>query len=712
MTPTSDRPSNRLSRTVALCLALAALCGSAYYEVGTLPFLAWDDQVYVTENEQVKQGLTWESFRWAWTTEQAHNRHPLTWLSHMIDCHLFGSESATGHHLVNLAFHIANTVLLFIIWNLMTRQLWPAVLMAALFAVHPLNVESVAWVAERKNVLSTFFWLLTMGSYYFYALQPSWPRYSAVAVLFALGLMSKQMLVSLPCVLLLLDVWPLERTGGSLSGKQRPAWLVRVIEKLPLAVLSIAASVAVLNVQEVAKATLQDLPLSQRLANAAVSYVGYLQHAIWPSDLSVLYLHPRASLPPSTVIISLLVLLSITWTVLYPLRRYRYFAVGWLWYLGTLVPVIGLVQVGEQAMADRYTYIPLIGIWLIIAYGLSDLVRWRPYLRGWVTATAIVVVLALTIATQQQTRLWSGMLPLWNNVLAVDPSNYRAHLQVAMELRREDRLQEALPLFKMAAQLEPQRTELHIELAELQILLGNFEAAEEAIETALIIDPNNAVAHYWRGVLLVNAGDVDRGISELRVAQELLRSRDPLDQSGSAFEADILYNLAVAELRRGQYVSAIDCLTEARRINPGDDETANALALAHYRLATEQLERDSHFAVSHLRAALEARPDWIEASASLAKMLAMHPDETVRNGTEALRLATLVCQATNFESPAALELLAAAYAELGDFDRALNTARQAVELARQQNKSEILDQLERAIEHYQRKEPLRKSWAS
>lgn len=714
MTPTTHHPDHRVASRIAVCVALVGLCATAYSGVVNLPFLQWDDQVYVTENGQVKQGLTWEGLSWAWTTQQAHNRHPITWLSHMLDCQIFGSESATGHHLMNLVFHMANTALLLFVWNRTTRQFWPAVLLAALFAVHPLNVESVAWVAERKNVLSTFFWLLTMLAYCVYTERPSWTRYVAILCIFALGLMSKQMLVTLPCVLLLLDVWPLNRMSGfsALGGIPRPNWVVRVVEKLPLAVLSLVASLAVLNVQEAAKATWTDLPLSQRLANAVVSYTGYLQHAIWPSDLSVLYMHPRNSLAPAAVFTSLLVLLSISWISLYSLRQHKYFAVGWLWYLGTLVPVIGLVQVGEQAMADRYTYVPLIGIWLIVAYGSAELVRWRPALQGWVAAAAVVTLLALTAATRQQVKLWEGMLPLWNHALLVDENNYQAHLQVAMALRREDRFEEAIPHYEMAAQLESQRVELHTELAELQVLLGNTKAAEESLEQAISIDPHNAAAHYWLGVLLVESGELERGVVQLRTALGYLHDEVLRDQSSSVSEIDILYNLAVAEIQQEHFVAAIDWLTKATRIGPGDAEASSALALAHYRLAMKQLGEDPFSAADHLRAALIARPDWIEAGAALAQLLATHPNEQVHNGEESLRLATQVCQATNYKDLAALELLANAHVELGDFDSALRVARQALDLARNQDNVDVLARVEQAIQHYLRKEPFRMRWTS
>lgn len=710
MASAHDHHITRPTYMIAISLALAVLCALAYYNAGELPFLNWDDQVYVTDNEPVKRGLTWEGFRWAWTTEQAHNRHPLTWLSHMIDCEVFGSDDARGHHLMNIALHAANAVLLFVVMARMTGQHWPAALVAALFSVHPLNVESVAWVAERKNVLSTLFWLLTMLAYSEYVRKPSWTRYTAVFLALSLGLMAKQMLVTLPCVLLLLDDWPLNRLYGTelFSGRLRPAWIVRVIEKLPLAALSLAASIIVLNVQALAKATWDDLPLSYRLANAAVSYVGYLSHALWPVNLSAHYLHPRGEISPLMVVGSILGLLAISWAVLFPLRKYRYLTIGWLWYLGTLAPVIGIVQVGEQAMADRYTYIPLIGIWMMVAYGAVDLVRWRPTLRIGLASSAIVLLLALTVATQQQVQIWRGTLPLWQRALEIDEENYRAHVELALALEGEGRLEEALPHYKRAAQLEPQRIELHTTLAKKLILTGHITAAEAALEMALQLDPQSVAAHYWLGVLRIREGQPAAGVTQLQSA--LRYSRDGTSQliQSDIAEPDILYNLAAGLLETDQYEAAIEALEIASKLAPEDTETRKALAIAHFGQAKRQLSMNQPAdAVVQLRAALQAQPGWMEPTFSLALVLATNSDDTIRDGEEAVQLATQVCQATGFDDPLALALLAAAYAENGDFNRAIEAASKSLALAKQREQADMVNRIEEELELYRRGQSLR-----
>lgn len=710
MATSLDQHSTSRAFTAGLCLALVGLCIAAYHNVGQLPFLSWDDQVYITENTIVQQGLTWEGLSWAWNTEHAHNRHPLTWFSHMLDCELFGSDDASGHHSVNLAFHIANTVLLFVVFLRMTGQVWPSAFVAALFAVHPLNVESVAWVAERKNVLSTLFWLLVMLAYCEYVRKPRWLPYVAALIAMAFGLLAKQMLVTLPCVLLLLDYWPFARYRGRerWANHTYPAWIVRVVEKLPLAVLSVAASIIVMNVQELAKATWEDLPLSQRLANSAVSYVGYLYHAAWPLNLSVHYLHPRHSLSPAIVIASLGTLLAITLVILFPLRHLRYLTVGWLWYLGTLVPVIGLIQVGEQAMADRYAYVPLIGIWMMLAFGLVDLVRWKPSLRLATTTLAIVWLLSLTFLAQKQVAFWRGEIPLWQHALEVDENNYRAHVELAVALRREGRLEESLSHYDRAAQLEPHRVEVHTNFAEALILAGQTEAAEAPLREALRIAPESVVAHYWLGVLLIEQERSAHGVAELRIALTRLREASEQGLPIEVAELDILYNLAVGLIAAGQYEDAIEAFSQAFRLAPDDVDVRQGLAASHYQLARRRLsDNRPDSAIQHLRAAVKAQPGWIEPIFYLAQVLATSPDETVRDGKEALQLALQVCQATNFENPQALEVLAAAYAESGDFEQAIRLASKALELARNRDEAAMAKRIQSEIEQYKLQEPVR-----
>ena len=361
-------------RNVILCLLLVVLTLALYNPVNSHPFVNYDDDRYVTENPHIHNGVEWDTIAWAFTSIEQENWHPLTWLSHALDYGLF-HQNPTGHHFTSLLIHAANAVLLFLLLAFATRRSGPSLLVALLFALHPINVESVAWVAERKNVLSTFFFLGAIGAYGWYARKPHWQRYLAVATLFAAGLMSKPMVITFPFVLLLLDYWPLGRVEGNQASSPGPtlSWTKLLVEKLPLLALSAASAVITMKAQQAGGAmrSTAQFSLGVRVENAVVAYATYLWKLIWPSHLAPLYPHPGDSLASWQVALSLLVLLAITSIVL-AFRAKRYLLVGWLWFLGTLVPVIGLVQVGDQAMADRYAYVPLVGIFVMIAWGFAD----------------------------------------------------------------------------------------------------------------------------------------------------------------------------------------------------------------------------------------------------------------------------------------------------------------------------------------------------
>jgi hypothetical protein len=398
------------SLCIYLTLALATL--AVFWQVLGHDFVNYDDPDYVYRNPNVQSGITLSSIKWAFTTGHAANWHPLTWLSHMLDWQLFG-DNPGWHHLTNLFLHIANTLLLFAVLKRMTNALWRSAFVAAAFALHPLHVESVAWVAERKDVLSTLFWMLTIAAYLRYLERPGTGRYLLTLLIFALGLMAKPMLVTLPFVLLLLDYWPLGRfqfgqivkSVGQQSRKSLNAfshWKLSrhlLLEKVPLFALSAISSIVTFLVQRTAGAvtSVETLPLKLRIANTFVSYLTYIQKMVWPSRLAMFYPYPdKTDLIWQTVVFALL-LLIISLGVIWLMRRRRYLLTGWLWYLGTLVPVIGLVQVGDQALADRYTYVPLTGLFIIIAWGVPDLIaKWR-FRKHALAASAIAVLLAWSI---------------------------------------------------------------------------------------------------------------------------------------------------------------------------------------------------------------------------------------------------------------------------------------------------------------------------
>jgi tetratricopeptide (TPR) repeat protein len=426
-----------------LSAVLAAVTVLLYRPVLGHRFVIWDDEEYVIRNFHLRGG--WSTIRWAFTsTSYASNWHPLTWLSHALDCQLFGLNPA-GHHFESVLLHAASAVLLFLLLAWMTRRTGPSLLVAALFAVHPLNVESVAWLAERKNVLSTLFFLLAIGAYVRYTQKPDWRRYLVVAALFAAGLMAKPMVITLPFVLLLLDYWPLGRmqagkTGESISDGGPPAGFTRLLlEKVPLLVFSAASAWITVVAQRsgFSVRNVEQFSFSVRAENAVVAYAMYLWKMLWPSRLAALYPHPGNSLAMWQVVLSAAILLAIT-ALVWVFRGRRYLAVGWFWFLGTLVPVIGLVQVGEQAMADRYAYVPLIGIFVMVAFGLDDWAETKNISMTWRAVASACVLIVLCMVTVRQLSVWDSEYSLWTHTAEVTEQNPYAHAVLAAALMNPD----------------------------------------------------------------------------------------------------------------------------------------------------------------------------------------------------------------------------------------------------------------------------------
>jgi protein O-mannosyl-transferase len=422
-------------RNALFCFGLAIATFGVYSPVRAHPFVAFDDQEYVVDNPHVQHGIDWAVVKWGFTANRSANWHPLTWLSHAIDYRLFGLD-AGGHHLDSLVLHVLNAVLLFLLLELWTGLAGPSLLVAALFALHPLNVESVAWVAERKNVLSTLFFLLAIGAYGWYARKPNWRRYWLVALLFAMGLMAKPMVITLPFVLLLLDYWPLGRySGGAAPRLDIPQTTVGklVLEKVPLLFLSAASAVITMKAQVLTEGSLLDYPLWVRMENALVAYALYLWKMVWPVGLAAMYPHPGRSLHSWQIVLSAVVLAGISALVV--IQRSRgYLVTGWLWFLGTLIPVIGLVQVGYAAMADRYAYVPLIGIFIMVAFGARDLAEAKHIRMGYRTAVATGVLAALSLLSYRQIGYWSSEYDLWAHALEVTSGNVFAHNAIGSAL--------------------------------------------------------------------------------------------------------------------------------------------------------------------------------------------------------------------------------------------------------------------------------------
>ena len=473
------------TRTWVLSLLLAAATLALYYPVHHHPFVNYDDSLYVTENLRVQSGLDWDTVKWAFTTYDQANWHPLTWLSHCLDYELFELNPA-GHHDVNLLLHVLNVLLLFWVLNRATGFAGRSFMVAALFALHPINVQTVAWVAERKNLLSMMFFLLALGAYQWYARQPRVGRYAVVALLFALGLMAKPQVITLPCVLLLWDYWPLRRMSvpalGHSSGEvpamvPAKSFYSLLEEKFPL--LAIAGVSAFITMQAQGRGGARNyFPRFIRLGNAIICYARYVGKAVWPSRLALFYPHPGTSVKMSHVLAALIFLLAVTAMVALQWRR-RYLAVGWLWFLGTLVPMIGLIQVGVQAMADRYAYLPFIGLFIMICWGVADWSEERHISPAWLATASVAVLVALTVTARVQLGHWADNVTLWSHTLQVTGPNFIAENSLGIALARAGRPDEGITHIRAALAIKPDDAASNLNLAEYDRRHGNLIACIE-----------------------------------------------------------------------------------------------------------------------------------------------------------------------------------------------------------------------------------------
>lgn len=540
-------------------VGLILLTYAGFVQVTQHDFVAFDDYAYVLENVQVQAGLTLASVRWAFQSTTVSNWHPITWLSHMLDWTLY-ADNAGGHHLTSLLLHCGNTILLFLTLHRLTGALGRSAFVAALFAIHPLHVESVAWVAERKDVLSTWWWLLTLWLYERYTAAPGWGRHGLVGGSLALGLMTKPMLVTLPCVLLLLDYWPLGRlqTGGATATRGLVGWrLVR--EKLPwfgLAALSSWITVLVQQQGGALRALRGDFTLLNRLANASVAYVTYLEKMVWPQHLAVFYPHP-GQLPLWQWGGAVGVLVGLSVLLLWAGRTRPYLTVGWLWFLGTLVPVIGLVQVGAQGWADRYTYVPLIGLFLALSWGLSDLgVRWC--WRPWILPVLGGGVLgALLLVTWRQVGYWRNTLTLFEHALAVTEHNDVAHLHVGIVLANQGQTTEAIAHYKAALAIVPGDPEVHMNLGIVLDQLGRSAEAIAQYRQALQGNPYSEQTYLNLSNAYAKQGQADEAIAHLYTA---LRIKPTYWRAH--------HHLGWLLLNQGKREKALEHYLEAVRLNP------------------------------------------------------------------------------------------------------------------------------------------------
>jgi len=593
--------------TILVCLVLIAATYAVYWNVTGHTFINLDDNLYVYENRHVQNGITLDSITWAFTTTHASNWHPLTWLSHMLDSELYGLNPR-GHHLTNLLVHIVNTLLVFFVLRRLTGTLWRSGFVAALFALHPLHVESVAWVAERKDVLSTLFWMLTIWAYTWYVERPKLTRYLLTLLTFALGLMAKPMLVTLPFVLMLLDYWPLGRLADgqwtatdnghgrqSASTHKMERQAFRLLwEKAPFLALTAASSLVTFVAQKSGGAvtTLEVYPIKIRIANALVSYVKYMGKMFWPQKLAVLYPHPGYTLPMWQILGAGFLLVTISILALKARRRYPYCAVGWLWYLGTLVPVIGLVQVGSQAMADRYTYVPLIGLFIIIAWGGCDLVAKWPYRRVGLGSAAGALISALMICSFLQVQLWKNSITLFEHTLVVTSNNWFIHYNLGVTLDKKGRIDEAIKHYLVAVRIKPDNEEAHYNLGNALDKKGRIDEAIKHYLVALGIKPDNEKTHYNLGNALDKKGRLDEAIKHYLVAVRIKPDHEKAHN-----------NLGIALDKKGRLDEAIKHYLVAVRIKPDYGEAHNNLGIAFYHKGNVDM------AIKHFQKALLINPN-------------------------------------------------------------------------------------------------------
>lgn len=563
----SASPQNHVF-TALLVLILVTL--AAYNRVSHLPFANFDDDRYITDNVHVRMGLHWEGIKWAFTT-YAFNWHPVTWLSHMLDCQLFHTNPA-GHHYMSLLFHLLNMVLLFFVLKRGTGYAWRSLMVAGLFALHPINVESVVWIAERKNLLSMLFFLLALGAYQWYTHSPGVRRYAIVAALFALGLMAKAQIITFPFVLLLWDYWPLRRMNCAIWQSATPAasqetggksfsWLLA--EKVPLLVLSLMNAVLTIKAQKAvdAIASTARYPFPARVENAVVSYVRYMGKALWPASLAPMYPFPAGTLKLWQVCAAVLVMATVTALVL-KARQHRYLVVGWLWFLGTLVPMIGLVQVGSQAMADRYAYLSFLGLFIVICWGVGDWAQSRRLPATWLAGVSLAMLISLGAATHHQIGYWSDNVLLWSHALQVTPDNFIAEDGLGGALLDRGQLEEATLHFRRAAALHPSDpiSNLNIGFYEQQHM--NLQAALASYQKVVQITGDARS----RAVAFSNMGYIYREMGNLAQARESFHAAVNLRPRNIR----ALLGLGLVAQQLGDAEMAVRSYSDAVAIQPSD----------------------------------------------------------------------------------------------------------------------------------------------
>jgi tetratricopeptide (TPR) repeat protein len=684
-----------------ISIALVAATLAAYEPIRHNDFVSYDDTTYITENPNVTGGITQHSIVWAFTTGHSSNWHPLTWLSHMLDYEIYGLNPL-GHHITNVLIHIVNSLLLFWILRKMTGTIWTSAFVAGVFALHPLQVDSVAWAAEKKTVLSGLFWLLTIAVYIHYTKQPRLGRYLLLFVVFGFCIMTKPVVVTLPLVLLLLDYWPLERVKwGQLGTPSSPTKVIRhkasmgrlITEKIPLFALSAILCLITFVSQKSGGAVieLETVPLDYRIANMFFSYIRYIGKMIWPSRLAVFYPYHIADLSVTTVIICAALFALITILAIYTYRQNKHITTGWLWYVVTLVPVIGLVQAGFQSLANRYMYLPMLGLLIIIAWSAKDLIVKHPQLKAVTAVMGTIVLLSLLILTRAHVRHWQNSITLFEYALKTTTNNATAEVNYGIALLHE---------------------------------AGRFDEVISHLRKAVRLNPTFAIARYNLGKILLQQGKSNEAIE---CFNELLQ------QNGDSAEAH--FNLAVAFNMQKKYDDAIKHLAKVLEIDPNYPDARNKMeitliisgrtndAFAYFneilRTSKDPAEEYTNLGVVYTQAgkyelaiqsftkAVELKPNSTTTLNNLAWTLATTGDVSVSDANKAVELAQHACELTGYKNPSFLDTLAAAYAAAGKFDDAVKTAKQALDIAKSGDQEGLTNEIQSHIKLYQAGQPHR-----
>jgi tetratricopeptide (TPR) repeat protein len=751
----AQKSATRLVAGISVLLALAVF--AVFGQTVRYAFVTFDDDMYVYKNPVVVKGFTFQGLHQVFTHQVCDFYHPLTMMSLMLDDQIYGLN-AGGYHLTNVLLHAATAILLFLVLRRMTGALWSSAFVAAVFAIHPLRVESVAWVTERKDVLSGVFFVLTVGAYGRYVEQSKvrGPRrgvfYGLTVMLFALGLLSKPTLVTVPFLLLLLDYWPLGRVqdAGPRSGFK--ILLPLVIEKLPLFALSAAACVATIFTQQRFLASVNELPLVPRIGYAAVSYFAYLGHMFYPAGLIILYPYSQKGLPWLEVVPALVLLAGVSVAVLLLCRQRPYLLVGWLWYLGMLVPMIGVVHAGSVARADRFTYLAQVGVYIMITWAVEDWAASGRHSRRILSVGAIGVIVALMICAGKQTSYWRDSELLWNHTLASDPGNYFAYNNLGVAMMRSGRLTEAIEHYQIALEINTNYAEAHYNLGWLLDQQGRPDEAIVHYQKALKSRPDYAEIHEGFGDALAKMGQVDEAIAHYQKAVQLrpdyaeahnnlanmLVKKDQFADAIVHFQKAIdlnpnyteaHYNLGVLFGIQGRLDEAVEHYQKAIELRPGYADAhgnlANVLAAqgklneaireyqrtleltpnsaqAHYRYGQAlQSQRNFGAAKREYQKVLELAPRHVQAYLSLAWLLATCPDDSLRDGNRAVDLAQQAEQISGGESPQMLDTLGVAYAAAGRYDEAVETARRALDLPATRNNQPLAEAIQTRLKLYE-----------